>query len=125
MKKATQHDRELITLASNLYRDMFNEELNLTNIRFNSRITRRLGFVRYIRNNETGLPVSVTGMEISDKLIDNMDRLMLVLRHELIHIYCIRKYQEAGHTGYFQKYSNKFKTYFVNPRTGRFMYTCA
>jgi predicted SprT family Zn-dependent metalloprotease len=122
--KLTSKDLELKKLAENLYREMFGEDLNLDNVKFNSRISRKLGYVKGIKYYKTQ-HFEIMELGISNKLIDDMDRLIKVIKHELIHVYCIREYGEHGHGYYFKKLSIKFKIHYVNNYTGRLMFTCS
>lgn len=124
VRMKTKRDLELKKMAENLYKEMFNENLELDNVKFNSRISRKLGYVKAVRFYGSDI-IQITELGVSDKLIHDMDKMILTIKHELVHIYCMRKYKEVGHGYYFKKIAIKFKIYYYNKRTGRFMFTCA
>ncbi len=85
----TKRDLELKKMAENLYKEMFNENLELDNVKFNSRISRKLGYVKAVRFYGSDI-IQITELGVSDKLIHDMDKMILTIKHELVHIYCLR-----------------------------------
>jgi predicted SprT family Zn-dependent metalloprotease len=93
---------------------MFKEDLDIP-VTFNNRLSRSLGLT-FFRNNK------VSKIDLSSKLKNNINTLLFVLKHELIHVYCINKGVDSGHGEVFKSIANSKGVYTVNPRTKRRTY---
>ncbi len=111
-------NKDLEKLAKNLYKQMFNEELKIP-VMFNSRFSNTYGQVTSYCQSNTYL---VEKLEISTCLRNNMDLLIFILKHELIHVWLTSKKGIHGHGKEFRALANKMGIFTINPRTGKKSY---
>jgi len=112
-------EKDLEKLAKNLYKEMFNEVLEIP-VTFNRGFITTLGRAFY---RPVGNRCEPTRLEIASSLIDNLELLLFTLKHELIHIYLYDKFADDTHGKRFQNYATKFGAYTINPYTGRKSFT--